>query len=128
MARIPRLRSTKIQDDPKSFGASVNDWAGHVAESINGTLNFEDNFDCVVKTIRYNSTDVPISVSLDGLIKPPSAVLSLRAQQEGSDGTMISGSIVTWKFTAPGNVSISNISGLSSSVYYQIKLLLLAGS
>ena len=127
MAKIPRFRSTKIQDDPKLFGNSVNDWAGHVVEAINGQLTFEENIDCVVKTIRYNSTTTPLLVSIDGLLRPPGSVLSLRAQQEGSDGTFISGGIVTWKFVAPGNVSISSISGLTASTYYQVKLLLLAG-
>jgi len=111
--------------DPARLPALLELYHTDVLRLFTRGLNFADNMQCDIVTVRFNTDTAPIRVVLPTLKTPPSAVWVMRALDRGQDNVM-SGNTVTWSFTN-GAVNIVAIDGLAVSTFYNVTLLLVGG-
>lgn len=107
--------------------SSLNSFTGDVVRSYQNSINIEDNLFQEIKEIKYNNSasNFPLKFKTK-FNSSPMGILPIYLLNRTTGAYSTSQPWVVWSYQ-DGSVSISDISGLTASSDYTIKLLVIYG-
>jgi hypothetical protein len=128
-------RRITTEDYPKEnrelvdkLGFTINPFFNSIVDAFNKNLSFTDNFNAQIVELEFNA---PVSANQETIRNPlkgnVGSIVVLRVQNiTNSNATLTSAPFVEYSILQNNQVQIRNITGLTATNKYLIKLLLLA--
>jgi hypothetical protein len=128
-------RRITTEDYPKEnrelvdkLGFTINPFFNSIVDAFNKNLSFTDNFNAQIVELEFNAPVSANQVTIKNPVKGNvGSIIVLRVQNiTNSNATLSSAPFVEYSILQNNQLQILNITGLTASNKYLIKLLLLA--
>jgi hypothetical protein len=128
-------RRITTEDYPKEnrelvdkLGFTINPFFNSIVDAFNKNLSFTDNFNAQIVELEFNAPVSSNQVTIRNPVKGNvGSIVVLRVQNiTNSNATLTSAPFVEYSILQNNQLQIRNITGLTASNKYLIKLLLLA--
>lgn len=131
MSRLPSLKRLSVEQYPsekKWIGrlfSSLNSFFTQVYLTLNGNIEFGSNIKAQIKEFTFDVDNTPYPVKfVSDIGKPQGLVVISVSEIAGNPSPVTSAVYIDWSYSS-GFVYINNITGLSASKKYLVRVLVI---